>query len=160
MKFSIRSLLLAVLLLACLLAIARPAYRYVTVPDLSIQRSHHVSSNTKFPVVSMNEVAAHPSDQVRILLLHRQTKEPDDINYCPDWFEPHRTSDGIILRGHSVNQAVNAWETYPHSDADLTVVYASDDDDPRVATAPYSTYALIPKDDTISMWQQLVEDLK
>ena len=160
MKFSTRSLLLAVLLIACLLAIARPAYRYVTIPDLSIQRGHHVSSNTKFPVVSMNEVAADSSDQVRILLLHRQTKEPDDINYYPDWFEPHRSSDGRILRGPSVNQAVNAWKIYPHSGTDLTVVYASDDDDPRVATVPYSTYALIPKDDTISMWQQLVEDLK
>ena len=154
MKFSIRSLLLAVLLFACLLAIAPPAYRYVTIPDLSIQRSYEVSS------VSMNEVAAHASDQVRILLLHRETKERDDHNYRPDWFEPHKTSDGIILRGNSVNQAVNAWETYPHSDADLTVIYASDDDDPRVATVPYSTYALVPKEDTISMWRQLVEDLK
>ena len=105
----------------------------------------------------MNEVAAHASDQVRILLLHRQTRYFEDI---PDWLEPHKTSDGIILRGYSVNQAVNAWETYPHSDADLTVVYASDDDDPRVTTVPYSTYALIPKNDTISMWRQLVEDFK
>ena len=160
MKFSIRSLLLAVLLFACLLAIAPPAYRYVTIPDLSIQRGYKFSSTRNFPVVSMNEVAAHASDQVRILLLHRETKERDDINYYPDWFEPHKTSDGIILRGNSVNQAVNAWETYPHSDADLTVIYASDDDDPRVATVPYSTYALIPKKDTISMWRQLVEDLK
>ena len=160
MKFSVRSLLLAVLLFACLLAIAIPAYRYVTIPDLYIQRGYKVSSTTNFPVVSMNEVAAHASDQVRILLLYCETKQRDDINYYPDWFEPHKTSDGRILRGNSVNQAVNAWVTYPHSDADLTVVYASDDDDPRVTTVPYSTYALIPKKDTISMWRQLVEDFK
>jgi len=160
MKFSIRFLLFAVFLIACSLAIVIPAYRYVTIPDLSIQRSYHVSSTTNFPVVSMNEVAAHGSDQVRILMLYCETKERDDINYCPDWFEPHKTSDGRILRGNSVKQAVNAWETYPHSDADLTVVYASDDDDPRVTTVPYSTYALIPKKDTISMWRQLVEDLR
>jgi len=64
------------------------------------------------------------------------------------------------LNQHAFRFRFCGQHTYPHSDADLTVIYASDDDDPRVTTVPYSTYALIPKDDTISMWRQLVEDLK
>ena len=156
-RFSIRTLMLIVALLAALLIVTPPLYRYVTTPNVYIQRSFTFGSSTTYPVVSMNALAPEDSTQHKILLLHRQTKDWPDLNWRPVWFEPHQTADGIPLRGSAVNDELDVVSLYPNSDASLTVVYASDDDEPAVITVPYADYASIKDGDTITMWEKLVE---
>ena len=146
-----------VVLLAVLLTVTPPLYRYATTPNVYIQRSFHVSSNITYPVVSMNALAPEDSSKYRILLLHRQTKDWPDPNWLPEWFEPHQTSDGILLRGHSVNDKLDIVSLYPNSDSNLTVVYASDDEEPAVITVPYVDYASIPDWDTVAIWEKFIE---
>ena len=163
MRFSVRSLLLVIALFAMILALAIPLNRYMSIPTLYLGSEVRVMSNTKLPVVSVNVVSASHTDQPRILLLLRQTKYWSDITWLPEWFEPHRSPDGVRLRGKPVNSVMDVWALYPRSDSDLTVVYASDEEDPKFISLPYSKYAETPwrsgeHPDGNMLWEHLLRE--
>ena len=159
-RFSVRSLLLAVVAVAISLALLVPAYQRATAPVLTDRRGKTVISNTTFPVVSMRVfLSGDPSDRARILLLHRRTKEVPSKQWLPNWFEPKQTADGLPILGDVPRYLmINGASLYPRPDSSIAVVYASDNDAPDTIWVPYSKYSVLPCDDTNALWKNLVDN--
>ena len=131
-------------------------------PILTDSHGVTVRSNSTFPAVSMRVFVSGNSgkfgDRARLLFLHRRTKVAKDLRF-PDWFEPRQNAEGIPLRGDMPQSfLVNGQRLYPRADLNVIVVSASDDEDPKVSSVPYTDYEALPWNDTNTLWNTLVND--
>ena len=101
-KFSIRTLLILIALVALLIPILFRYFSLATQPDLSVTSTAKYT-NYDYPYVNCISVHDDPWGRVRIIVLHRVTSESYALNNAyPDWVDPNFAALPLRINGKEV----------------------------------------------------------